>query len=457
MDRVHGEPWAVSPKSFEEAMGKMNFVAISNVDSIDMIVTLVSPSSSEPERTTNPSNITLSIGRVSLYACRDSLRCFSDTVGELLLVLTSPQPRPKEDIPNLDPHVNKRSISMKDAMGDPLFSKAEGEDRTPDFFNFKTQQDDCKLVDTDELPSQYPFAYTSDIFNRMHADQSWTAIDYLSDNLPHGIEQVSGWYCNQDLRVDTVIPEDATIIIDAGIEHRETFKIFPQHIPHKSISSSKTVPGAEVFIADMIGRAHLRIKLKIVVTDMTLVCRFFEGYDWAHRPNVATPPKGAMDVKSKILDELLNQNEYCSSDLDFDHTRRMTDDRSSVFLDFTTCKRRQIDKFFQLQVTGLKSHVDLFQDSSEQRLSSLINISLTDFVLAERLNSPRPLKVLGEWASDKEHPRDSNDGLLMIRVSSSYFTGMFLSYRLKTQTNMACSHLPHTSIPFHPADSHDAS
>ena len=41
---------------------------------------------------------------------------------------------------------------------------------------------------------------------------------------------------------------------------------------------------------------------------------------------------------------------------------------------------------------------------------------MADIFLSESINED-PIKVIGEWANEYLHPRDTNDGQLMLKVS----------------------------------------
>jgi hypothetical protein len=392
--------------SFEEVMGRMNFVAVLNIDSVDILVTIKihSPDRSE---TKSPSTVSLSIGRVSLYTCRDSFRCLMDTVGELFLVMTSPET--KIIVPKYGPSSKADStsktttVSIKDAMDDTLFHEIQdgGEGATKCLFEQVSVHD-------------------SNDFQTLHSDCSWTAIDYRwsrDHGLHEGMDQSTRWYQDSEPHASTMIPENATVIVDATSLRRESFKIFPQHISHSS--SSQSLRGTEAHISELLGKTEsLGIKLRILINDMTLVGRFFDGFDWSQAPKC--DQKIVDDAKKILLDGLLTHDE--------DDMNR--NDRLHSNTQIFSRKRRQTDKFFQVQITGLKTRFELFNQFNEHSLKSFMSLTLGDFLLAERLSSKKPLKVIAEWISDKEHPRDSNDGIIMLTVSSNvtpYFVALMFA------------------------------
>jgi hypothetical protein len=59
------------------------------------------------------------------------------------------------------------------------------------------------------------------------------------------------------------------------------------------------------------------------------------------------------------------------------------------------------------------------EESTEHRLATALNAKVQDFFLAETISADRPVKFAGEWVNEMEHPRDSKDGLLEVKVSHS--------------------------------------
>ena len=47
---------------------------------------------------------------------------------------------------------------------------------------------------------------------------------------------------------------------------------------------------------------------------------------------------------------------------------------------------------------------------------SCMDLSMLDVYISETVSSEIPVKLFGEWVNDHEHPRDSSDGLLMMKV-----------------------------------------
>jgi autophagy-related protein 2 len=77
---------------------------------------------------------------------------------------------------------------------------------------------------------------------------------------------------------------------------------------------------------------------------------------------------------------------------------------------------RRMDCFLQISLSGLTLRVDSFEESSRHRLASCVDLKVKDFFIAETISSTKPTKLLGEWFNDKEHPRDTKQGLIMLRM-----------------------------------------
>jgi hypothetical protein len=77
---------------------------------------------------------------------------------------------------------------------------------------------------------------------------------------------------------------------------------------------------------------------------------------------------------------------------------------------------RRTNKFFQIGASGVSMRVDSLEESNEHRLLSCLNLKVNDFFVVETISTNRPIKMVGEWFNEQEHPRDSNDGLLMLKV-----------------------------------------
>jgi autophagy-related protein 2 len=68
----------------------------------------------------------------------------------------------------------------------------------------------------------------------------------------------------------------------------------------------------------------------------------------------------------------------------------------------------------------MKLRIDSFEESKDHRLASCVDLSLNDLFLAETISGDKPVKILGEWFNEVEHPRDTGDGILMMKMVSMH-------------------------------------
>ena len=169
--------------------------------------------------------------------------------------------------------------------------------------------------------------------------------------------------------------------------------------------------------------------------------RFFDGYDWPEllsdeslekkrdvsflidvpqRLDSIKIPEAedntAETQKSKLMADLLgDQSEVPDT---FKYTP-LPEEKGARLAYQAKCRRlaRRAGKYLQVSVSGVCLRNDSFLLPSNHRLSSCLNLKIQDFFVAETISGNKPLKMVGEWFSENEHPRDSRDGLLMMKVS----------------------------------------
>ena len=77
---------------------------------------------------------------------------------------------------------------------------------------------------------------------------------------------------------------------------------------------------------------------------------------------------------------------------------------------------RRTNTYLQVSAKGISLRLDSYIDSTEHRLQSILHLSAKDFFVAETISTSTPVKMVGEWFNEKEHPRDSREGLLTLKV-----------------------------------------
>jgi hypothetical protein len=290
--------------------------------------------------------------------------------------------------------------------------------------------------------------------------QDWSTVEHewstTASISPDG-EQSTKWYSSGD--TDDVVElrashQSTALASEAGL--RPKLRIIPNHIPLTYVSdpfNQKDMDAAKYAGTSVAPHVQARIIIRDV---KKFRCRFFDGYDWPkskkqHRSkrgdfviNSILPQKLAsekahltealeeriddpevnkmLEKKAKLLGDLLDND----TDEGTFSTVPLPEERREILEDLEEQRRlaRRMNNFFQISFSSLKLRMDTFPESRDHLLASCLDIKVADFFLAETISSVKPVKLLGEWLNETEHPRDSSDGLLMIKVSN--FAYVFL-------------------------------
>lgn len=82
-----------------------------------------------------------------------------------------------------------------------------------------------------------------------------------------------------------------------------------------------------------------------------------------------------------------------------------------------------------LSFQGVTSRTDVYSVSRKHSLAACARWKVTDFFLAETISGDRPKKMIGEWVNEREHPRDTHDGVIMMKMVSMRPTYKFSADR----------------------------
>ncbi len=282
----------------------------------------------------------------------------------------------------------------------------------------------------------------------------WTTVDHewsRNPDIPIGQEQVAHWYRDESNSTiysnETYRQSPSKHVTKDNLTNTKNFRdlqIFPQHVPINPVSDPLSV--GDMNAAKFAGtKTAPEVKLRLIVKDLSLNCLFYDGFDWPHintKYSTGTNREDALfgdfeassqmvtfktnnedkfkairssRARSKLLNSLVDDNliedEYQNT------TRSSSSHQKSAMLPQLKKRMpRQNERFFQLSATGLKLRLDSFKESQQHSLCSCMDISISDMFLAETVSSGTPVKILGEWFNEIEHPRDSNDGILMMKV-----------------------------------------
>ena len=191
--------------------------------------------------------------------------------------------------------------------------------------------------------------------------------------------------------------------------------------------------------------AKYHVQTRALVHNLSLRLRLLDGYDWPEQlsskerellrgddfviPEVPIGnEEGELDAagsgcadlrrdeKSKLMCDLL------SGGIEHGDTFRdvpLPEEKGKSLRDQEEFHRlaRRTNKYFQITFSGVSLRLDSLKESKEHRLASCLSFKAQDFFVAETISSDRAVKMVGEWFNEDEHPRDSNDGLLMMKVS----------------------------------------
>jgi len=427
------------PHSVEDALSKMNFIRISTLDYLDFTVTKVDKSIDDNDSVANCS-VSCSRSHICIHACKDSFVVFTETLNELILKLTMPDAaelqllqqdfltkkqrwavnNDEKKEPNStetdssDCYLlkqNPNSTTLADIMDHGLFGNIASEQDIPE--NDMEQKAERDVIHDFFSSDAKSAGDKEQILQNVPDDEDdWTTINHTwanDQNIPENEEQAARWYpSKEEEKLDPisrlVLPEGTKIIIDG--DGKRKARIFSHHIPLDPISDplSEGDMGASHFL----GKKDLKVTFRLLIQEVSFDCRLFDGYDWPK-------DRDRQSEGNEIMQDLLgNQSEDSAI---FSETK---DNHGSVNLS------RLSQRYFQLSFSGLKMRLDSFDHAESHSLTSCIELTMSDMYLVETISSSGsiPFKLLGEWVSD-EHPRDTNEGLIKLKLFSMLPNDMF--------------------------------
>jgi hypothetical protein len=452
-----------SKKDFEadDVLHDMNFRTVMTLDSLDGALAV----SNDTTRDQSDPAITISssIGQVSLLACKDSFSLLMGVIGD---VMTESMALNDEALEVLR---SKPIVCNTPTLGKQKQGDVEKEQESGTFGDvFSGMSHESALVPIIEAPADSGDYNASEF---LLDGYDWMAIESdMHDEwgIPPGEEQKARWYpinidkrdnretnnhCNQGKMNVSSIVDDSIVgtkepINIAGNEGTAP-RIIPHHFPLQPVSDP--IGDGDMGIAKYLGTdVRSRVNVRILVHDLSVNLRFFDGYDWPELLDDKHPKveKGA----AFVIPEVVPKDKDEVEDSPFDHTHDnskapamvdtkslllgdllsggmsdqespfenmpLPEDRARKLKEQVELRRlaRRTNKFFQIGASGVSMRIDSLEESSEHRLSSCLNLKVTDFFVIETISTNRPVKMVGEWFNEQEHPRDSNDGLFMLKV-----------------------------------------
>ena len=428
--RARSGRYQIHGTTAEALLREMGFVEVLGLDSMDAVIAVMGNESLRRDVTKEAGTTTsLTFGVLSVTACKDSFNCFSTTVGEVQMKLTA---MGQEEMMSLqeesDAILQKREAHVKTVE---KRNKMSGRTDNPAPSN--KESDDALLLD----------------------GYDWTEIDHdplPKLEIPDDEDQVAGWYNSTNTSVANTpasghgLAQVGGTIAAVGMKITEfPGRIVHHHFPIHSITDplADGDMGASKYAGD---DSLLNLKSRILVHRLMVKLRFYDGYDWPDRlsqktkkglnkngrfvietlPTPADNPTdadGEMDEfkqRGKLMSDLLHNNKVDNDPFGspFDDVP-LPEDRASKLQNDAELRRlsRKTKTYLQISANGVKIRMDSFATSWTHRLASIMSLSVSEMFFAETASLGYPVKMLGEWVNDSEHPRDTRCGTLMLKVS----------------------------------------
>lgn len=399
---------------------RMNNKTVATIDTLEGAVTLNRMDSTKP-----PLMVDVRVGEICIFVCKDSFTCLLGTLSEIATEITAVTTNDLDGLRSMSTATESanddKDVGSRLPKYDALANLRERSALRPAF--------GCPVVDQNINQSGF-----------LLDGYDWTTIDSdesaLSPAIPNDEEQSARWYTN-----NTNEKGDETIITS---DIREDFIFNPKIIAdHFTLTSAgKSIEDGDMGIAKIVGcSTKAKIDKRVLIHDMALRLRLFDGYDWPQSvhgsdafsatlkrdfiiPEVSNEDSDPMpgeeqkpdkDPKAELLKGLLTK------EIDETSTFRnapLPEERAVQIKQNAQLQQlaRRTNNYLQFYAGGVSARMDSLEQNSEHRLASCLKLSIRDFFLSETISSKRPVKMIGEWFNEDEHPRDSNEGLLTMKI-----------------------------------------
>ena len=389
----------------EAILRELNYVNVVSLDAMDAVVTQrVVEIASGCDSSKDPIvAISFTMGTLSVHACKDSFTCFANSIGELqskLIGLTD------SDI----------KIVKEKASGSTTESGSIGtQEQIRDELKHNENRD---LIQDTKISTKIEGSSETILLD----GHEWMTVDKddLSPGLviPPGDEQISGWYNTSPTWIH-------------------------QHFPFHSFADplSEGDMGARALVGE---KTDLVLKCRISIMKLNVKIRLFDGYDWPDRCSVSQKKavkrsgktfvieplldhegkkaedvlddRSALTTKARLMDQLLNLEEDESES--FFEEVLLPEDKALI-LDhekYLRMSRRRPNIFCQVSLNEIALRMDSYKQAQSHRLQSILEVSVSNLFVAETISYCKPVKMIGEWSNDYEHPRDTRFGTLMLNM-----------------------------------------
>lgn len=406
----------VEPAEVEQR--RLNYRSLVSLDSVDAIVV---HSIAEDNTNVPAMRVSLNVGEAGVFVCKDSFARFVSIISDLSTQLCA---------------VDESGFAKL---------KADGIARV------KHDRKSHRLA-----PRPSPQATSNDQAQQQFLldGYDWTTVDQTdssSNSFQPDDDQCAGWYDPSKSGASSIDKDDdITVGISAGTDERLTSngrKLSPQIIHnHLPVSAEPIDPigegdlGALKYVDPGIVPV---VGLRVLLHDFDVKIKCFDGYDWPELipsyldfspedgPFVIRSREGVecdetkndaqSDIKSKLLKDLLEgtQSQGTFQDVPLPEDKKRAQAQQALLSRLS----RRTNRYFLISVTGIRLRLDSMSESIEHDLVWCMFMQLQDFFAAETISSERPIKMVGEWVNENEHPRVSSDGMIAIKVSTDLAAG----------------------------------
>jgi len=323
------------------------------------------------------------------------------------------------DVP--DSELGATELRQKYDIGDTKNSGTNHRSVTKNLLinNFYTIDTSCEAMEEEvakreSIEEVQQIHHDSDDFaTEQQKEEVWETVDHewiAHADFPGNSDHLASWFNSFPTSPESNPNHDSGHLASTSLS--APLKIFPNHIPIVS-SATKDLEEGDMDAARLAGTPNIRVNARVLIHNLTIICRCYSGKDWADHPT----SKQINNAKKKKSEELLNallEDEYLA-----DQSRTFSSCPDEEFQTITN--GRLHDKYFELSVLALKLRTDSFIECCDHRLASCMYVEAEDLYLSETFSS-RGLaqKMLGDWVDDLKHPRDANDGILMMKMVSMF-------------------------------------
>lgn len=462
------QPWQISLDflrllsqdgiSSDDMQRKMNFRTLVTLDSLEAVLSL---SHKTPRNPTDASmNMSLSVGELAIYCCKDSFSIFLGTIRDLSSEMSAIDDAALQALKNLSTS-REGDEAFFDSMTDEIM---DGDN------NINSSKKSVPTLDNLRQQS----AIRSYVANDSRIDQSkdflldgydWTTIDMdeVSNDIPAGEEQSARWFrTSENVRFDekeSNTDEGKTGLYNSSHSTKMNLPpIIGHHFPLQPVSNP--LGDGDMGAFKYSGYCSSRqVKNRLLLHDFTLKVRCFDGYDWpetlseterrsaqsvpfvidnvrqnesqekrqetSEEKSTALIDEDKLEKKAKLIGALLDDKDTSATSL-FSNLP-LPEDRNKKLQDQSEIRRlsRRTSKYIQFSASGIQIRLDTFEESKAHRLASCMDMKIHDFFVAETICKDRPTKMVGEWVNDQEHPRNTGDGLVAVKVRA---TGCFFFF-----------------------------